>query len=97
MVTSQPDRGGAVQAWWAHTGLANRGFVSLDPERQREVDTERPAPKKSFANAFMFDVRRAGAAVRPVGRGKSAGKKAKTSSEPEAGGEPRPDGDGSRR
>lgn len=97
MVTSQPHRGAAVQAWWAHTGSTNRGFVSLDPERQREVDSERPVPKKSLANAFTFDVRRAGAAVRPVGRGKSAAKKAKTSTEPKAGGKPPPDEGGSRR
>lgn len=97
MVTSQPDRGGAVQAWWAHTGSTNRGFVSLDPERQREVDSERPAPKKSLANAFMFDVRRAGAAVRPAGRGKGAAKKAKTPGEPEAGDEPPTDEGGSGR
>lgn len=88
MVTSQPHRGGAVQAWWAHTGSTNRGFVSLDPERQREVDSERPAPRKSVANAFMFDVCRAGATVRPAGRGKSAGKKANPWSEPEDGGKP---------
>lgn len=92
MVTSQPHRGGAAQAWWAHTGSTNRGFVSLDPERQREVDSERPAPKKSSASAFMFDVRRAGAAVRPAGRGKGAAKKAKTPGEPEAEGEPSSEG-----
>ncbi|MHB1124796.1 MAG: hypothetical protein ACYC0T_19050 [Ramlibacter sp.] len=97
MVTSQPHRSGTVQAWWAHTGSTNRGFVSLDPERQREVDSDRPAPKKSVANAFTFDVRRAGATVRPAGRGKSAAKSAKTSSEPEGGGEPPADEGGSRR
>lgn len=96
MVTSQPHRSGAVQAWWARTGSTNRGFVSLDPERQREVDNDGPAPKKSFANAFTFDVRRAGAIVRPAGRGKSAARKPKTSSEPAGGGEP-PDEGGSRR
>lgn len=97
MVTSQPHGGGAVQAWWAHTGSTNRGFVSLDPERQREVDSEGPAPKKSLPNAFTFDVRRAGAAARPPGRGKSAAKKAKPSNEPQGGGEPPADEGGSRR
>ena len=96
MVTSQPHRSGAVQAWWAHTGSTNRGFVSLDPERQREVDGERPAPRKSLATAFTFDVRRAGAIVRPPGRGKGATKKPKSASEPEGGGPP-PDEGGSRR
>jgi len=91
MVTSQPHRSGTVQAWWAHTGSTNRGFVSLDPERQREVDSERPAPKKSLASAFTFDVSRAGAVVRPAGRGKSAAKKTKPPSEPAGGGEPPPD------
>ncbi|NKE67007.1 hypothetical protein RAMLITH_14340 [Ramlibacter sp. RBP-2] len=95
MVTSQPHRSGAAQAWWAHTGSTNRGFVSLDPERQREVDSDRPAPRKSLANAFTFDVRRAGAAVRPAGRGKSAARKAKTAGEP--GCEPPADEGGSRR
>lgn len=56
MATSQPRRGGAVQAWWAHTGSTNRGFVSLDPERQREVDSGRPAPRRPTGNAFPFDV-----------------------------------------
>ncbi|HEY0886345.1 MAG TPA: hypothetical protein VGE20_13735 [Ramlibacter sp.] len=97
MVTSQPQRGGAVQAWWAHTGSTNRGFVSLDPERQREVESDRPAPKKSVANEFTFDVRRAGAAVRRAGRGKTGAKKAKTSTEPEGGGEPPAEEGGSRR
>lgn len=96
MVTSQPHRSGTVQAWWAHTGSTNRGFVSLDPERQREMDSERPAPKKSAANAFTFDVRRAGAIVRPArGAGKVA-KKPKTSNEPRGGSEPSDEG-GSRR
>lgn len=97
MVTSQPHRSGAVQAWWAHTGSTNRGFVSLDPERQREVESDRPAPRKSLANAFTFDVRRAGAIVRPAGRGKSAAKRAKPSSESGGGGEPPADEGGSRR
>ena len=66
MVTSQPHRSGTVQAWWAHTGSTNRGFVSLDPERQREVDSGRPARRKSIANEFAFDVRRAGAPGRPA-------------------------------
>lgn len=92
MVTSQPPRSGTVQAWWADTGSTNRGFVSLDPERQREVESDRPAPRKSVANAFTFDVRRA-ASVRPAGRGKSAAKKAKKP----GGGEPPADGGGSRR
>ncbi len=94
MVTSQPHRSGAVQAWWAHTGSTNRGFVSLDPERQREVDSERPAPKKSVANGFTFDVRRVGTAG--AGRGKTAARKPKSSGEPGGGGEP-PDEGGSRR
>jgi hypothetical protein len=96
MVSSQPHRSGTVQAWWAHTGSTNRGFVSLDPERQREVDSERPAPRKSLATAFAFDVRRAGAIVRPAGRGKGTTRKPKTASEPEGGGPP-PDEGGSRR
>lgn len=91
MVTSQPHRSGTVQAWWAHTGSTNRGFVSLDPERQREMDSEGPAPRKSVANAFRFDVRRAGAAARPGGRGKSAAKQPKTPGEPGGGGQPPPD------
>ena len=92
MVTSQPHRSGSVQAWWAHTGSTNRGFVSLDPERQREVDSAGPVPKKSVANAFTFDVRRAGAAVQPAGRGKTAAKKPKSSGEPGGGGEPTDEG-----
>lgn len=96
MVTSQPHRSGAAQAWWAHTGSTNRGFVSLDPERQREVDSDRPAPRKSLANAFTFDVRRAGAAVRPLCGSTEAGKKPKTSNEPRGGSEPSDEG-GSRR
>jgi hypothetical protein len=97
MVTSQPHRGGAVQAWWAHTGSTNRGFVSLDPERQREVDREGPAPKKSLANAFAFDVRHAGAAARPPGSGKRAAKKVKPASEAQRGREPPPKEGRSRR
>lgn len=97
MVTSQPHRSGTVQAWWAHTGSTNRGFVSLDPERQREVDSDRPAPKKSVVNAFTFDVRSAGAPVRPAGRGKTAPKRQKTSGEPEDRGEPPAHEGGSRR
>lgn len=93
MVTSQPHRSGTVQAWWAHTGSTNRGFVSLDPERQREVESDRPAPRKSVANAFTFDVRRAATA----GRGKSAARKPKTPDQPEGGGEPPADGGASRR
>jgi len=91
MVTSQPHRSGTVQAWWAHTGSTNRGFVSLDPERQREVDSERPAPRKSVANAFTFDVRRPGTAARPAGRRKSPAKQPKRSGETGGGGEPPPD------
>lgn len=90
MVTSQPHRSGTVQAWWAHTGSTNRGFVSLDPERQREMDSEGPAPRKSVANAFRFDVR--GPAARPAKPGKSAAKKANPPNE--GGGEP-PAGEGS--
>ncbi len=86
MVNSQPHRSGAVQAWWAHTGSTNRGFVSLDPERQREVDTETPARKRS-SNALRFDVRRAAAAAR-AGRGKGAAKKSGTSAGPEGGAVP---------
>ena len=97
MVTSQPHRSGTVQAWWAHTGSTNRGFVSLDPERQREVDTGRPARKKSMANEFTFDVRRASPPVRTTGRGRSAPKPPEASTEPEAGGEPPADEGGSRR
>ena len=75
MVTSQPHRSGTVQAWWAHTGSTNRGFVSLDPERQREVDSGRPARRKSIANEFAFDVRRAGAPGPPARPGHGAPKK----------------------
>jgi len=68
MVTSQPRRSGAVQAWWARTGSTNRGFVSLDPERQCEVDCGRPAPRRATGNAFSFDVSAGGAGSR-AGRG----------------------------
>lgn len=76
MVTRQPHRTGTVQAWWAHTGSTNRGFVTLDPERQREVDTGpvRPAPKKAVGIPFAFDVCRPGARGRPPSGGKSAPK-----------------------
>lgn len=93
MVTSQPHRSGSVQASWAHTGLTNRGFVSLDPERQREVESGPPARRKSMANEFTFDVRRAGAA----GRGRSAPKASKPPTDLEDGGEPPVDEGGSRR
>lgn len=74
MATSQPRRGGAVQAWWAHTGSTNRGFVSLDPERQREVDSGRPAPRRATGNAFSFDVSAGGAGSR-AGRAAPKGPK----------------------
>lgn len=82
MVTSQPHRSGSIQAWWAHTGSTNRGFVSLDPERQREVDSGRPARRKSMANEFTFDVRHAGTAVQPTGRGRGATKPPKAAKPP---------------
>lgn len=68
MVTSQTQRSGAARAWWAHTGSTNRGFVSLDPERQREVDSGRPAPRRATGNSFSFDVSAPGASSR-AGRG----------------------------
>ena len=97
MVTSQPHRSGTVQAWWAHTGSTNRGFVSLDPERQREVDSGRPARRKSIANEFAFDVRRAGAPGRPAGPGKGARKKPVKSNESRGRDEPPDNEGGSRR
>lgn len=97
MVTSQPHRSGTAQAWWAHTGSTNRGFVSLDPERQREVDSGRPARRKSTATEFAFDVRRAGASVRPAGPGKGGTGKAATADESGGRGSPPANEGGSRR
>lgn len=52
MVSSQPRRTGS-QAGWA-PGSLNRGFVSLDPERQPEEITE---PLDAGAARFAFGVR----------------------------------------
>lgn len=64
MVSSQPQRSGTILAWWARTGSTNRGFVSLDPERQCEADCARPAPRRA-TNAFAFEVRGAAVKARP--------------------------------
>ena len=102
MVTSQPHRSGTVQAWWAHTGSTNRGFVSLDPERQREVDSGWPPSKKHLGNELAFGVRPAGTRGRPGVPGRGAPKAPKPTppvdsnpAEPRAGEEP--DGERGRR
>lgn len=67
MAGSHSHRSGDAKA--PATGACNRGFVSADPERQREdaADEARAVPDQP-SGGFRFDVRRLPGAVRTASK-----------------------------
>jgi hypothetical protein len=64
MGAPQPDRNARAQAW--ASGACNRGFVSLDPERQAEAtdDGGRRSSKVPKRDQFAFMVQQLAEAAR---------------------------------